>query len=219
MNIKISGIAAGIAFVFSLLIGLVSGAGIFALIRAFVFAVIFFAMSGGAYWLIYQFLPELFETPENSDAVPPAGSAVDISLEEEPEALLQGLEPEENEAETEAEHSEPSLQEDLSGLDQTDDSGYTNEGATNESPAHSAPESEAAEPADDPGPVDELPDLDSLSAAFSPGGGKKGGGELSEFTISSDSSIGGKSARSNKAGSLADDFSTHDMASAIQTIL
>jgi hypothetical protein len=211
MNIKISGIAAGIAFAFSLLIGLVSGAGISALIRAFVFAVIFFAMSGGAYWLIYRFLPELFEAPEHSDKVPPAGSTVDISLEEESETLLQGLEPEENE--TEAEHSEPSLQEDPSGLDQTDDNGYTNEGAMNESPAHSAPESEAAEPAD------ELPDLDSLSAAFSPGGGKKSGGELSEFTISSDSSIGGKSAGSNKAGSLADDFSTHDMASAIQTIL
>jgi hypothetical protein len=213
MNIKISGIAAGIAFGFSLLIGLASGTGIFALIRAFIFAAIFFAISGGAYWLVFRFLPELFEPPENIVDTPQTGSMVDISLEEEPGAAFQGLES--GEIAPGGELSEESAAENLSGLDQKDNIEYTNEEAMNEIPAYSGSESK-----DTPeilGLAEELPDLDSLSAAFSPDGSKKNGGELSEFTISSDSSIEGKPA--DKAGSMADDFSTHDMASAIQTIL
>jgi hypothetical protein len=213
MNIKISGIAAGIAFVFSLLIGLASGTGIFALIRALIFAVVFFAISGGAYWLIFQFLPELFEPLENTDDTPQTGSMVDISLEEEPGAVFQGLES--GEITSDGEQSGESAAENLSGLDQKDNIEYTNEEAMNESPAYSGSESEEAP--ETLGLAEELPDLDSLSAAFSPGGDRKNDGELSEFTISPDSSIKGKPA--DKAGSLADDFSTDDMASAIQTIL
>jgi hypothetical protein len=214
MNVKISGIAAGIAFVFSLLIGLISGSGIFALIRALIFAVIFFAISGGAYWLISRFLPELFDPLETTADTPQAGSMVDISLEEEPDAVFQGLESGEDAGE--AEHFEGPASENLSGLDQKDNNEYTSEGAMNESPAYSGPES-GAEASDTLGLGEELPDLDSLSAAFSPGGNKKNNGELSEFTIAPDSSIDGRPP--DKADSLTDDFSTNDMASAIQTIL
>jgi hypothetical protein len=79
INIKISGVSAGIALVLSFFIGLISGASIFiVLLRAVIFAIVFFALSSAAYIGIMRFIPDMFgQTPEQ---VP--GSHVDISVEE-----------------------------------------------------------------------------------------------------------------------------------------
>ncbi|MDR2630238.1 MAG: hypothetical protein LBC60_04880 [Spirochaetaceae bacterium] len=209
MNFKLSGIAAGIAFVLSLLIGLISGAGILALVRAFILGAIFFILSAGVYRLILHFLPELLESPQDEEDVLPSGSMVDISLEAEP-----GEEPADTGEHTPEGSSGISSFENPSGLDQKENIEYTNQGGMDKNPPIRGEESAPSPDSVDLG--DELPDLESLSAAFSPGG--RGSNEdLSEFIISSDDSTGRKSG--DKSDDLNSDFSTHDMASAIQTIL
>jgi hypothetical protein len=85
-NIKISGIAAAVAFVLSLLLGLVSGGSfVMVLIRALIFGAVFFALLAGAQLLIGQFLPELFNietAPTVAPARPAPGSVVDISVDD-----------------------------------------------------------------------------------------------------------------------------------------
>ena len=59
-NIKVSGVSAVLAFIFSFFIGLVSGAAMPLLImRPIVFALVFFAIAGIVYYLVSRFLPEL----------------------------------------------------------------------------------------------------------------------------------------------------------------
>ena len=80
-NFKISGIAAGAAFILSFIIGLFSGTGILVLLlRAFIFAVIFFVLSFLVFWLLAQFMPELLGASEDELGFPSSGSRVDISL-------------------------------------------------------------------------------------------------------------------------------------------
>ena len=81
-NFKISGIAAGTAFVLSLVIGLFSGSGfLIPLLRALIFAIIFFALSCLIFWLLAQFLPDLLSSPEDDLGFPVSGSRVDISVD------------------------------------------------------------------------------------------------------------------------------------------
>ena len=81
-DFKISGIAAGAAFIFSLIIGFFSGIGMFYLfIRALIFAAVFFGLSCLIYWLITQFLPELLSGPKDDLSLGAPGSRVDISLD------------------------------------------------------------------------------------------------------------------------------------------
>ncbi|MDR2069191.1 MAG: hypothetical protein LBP71_04915 [Spirochaetaceae bacterium] len=215
MNFKLSGIAAGIAFVFSLFIGLISGAGILAIARAFVFAAVFFLLSGGGYWLILRFLPELLTGPENDDEdKEQTGSVVDISLEDNSEDEIPNADVGEYTSGT----AEASTFENPSGLDQKDNIEYTNEGNMDENPSTPTPGAELVLPVDSSGLAEELPDLESLSAVFSPGGNRQDDEELSEFIISPDSLAEKKTAGSS-SDVLDGDFSTHDMASAIQTIL
>ncbi|MDR2702163.1 MAG: hypothetical protein LBB72_07010 [Spirochaetaceae bacterium] len=92
INFKVSGIAAGAAFVFSLIIGLISGAAFSAmLLRAFVFALVFFALSGVGFWLVSRYLPELLNGAEAGGSgggdmddydISVPGSRVDISVGE-----------------------------------------------------------------------------------------------------------------------------------------
>lgn len=218
MNLKISGIITGIAFVLSLLIGLIRGVGIFALVRALIFAAVFFVISGGAYWLILRFLPELFDNPGDDDAaMPQAGSLVDISLGDDSGEDLAEANAGEYVSEGEAAPSGISLSEDPSGLDQTDNISYTNDGMMDENPEVQKDGAEPALPADTPDLSDELPDLESLSPVFSSGGERRGE-ELSEFMISADG-LNGKNPRGNKPSGLNNEFNAQDMASAIQTIL
>ena len=81
-NFKISGIAAGTAFVLSLVIGLFSGSGFLVpLLRALIFAIIFFALSCLIFWLLAQFIPDLLSSPEDDLGFPASGSQVDISVD------------------------------------------------------------------------------------------------------------------------------------------
>jgi hypothetical protein len=218
VNFKISGSAAGIAFVLSLLIGLISGAGIFALVRALVLAAAFFVIFGGIYWLIRHFLPELLEMSDTGDAIPPAGSLVDISLGGDMEETMPEADVGEYISTEEKEPSEISALEDPTGLDQTDTIGYTNEGGMDKNPVVQENGAEPALSVDTQELMNELPDLESLSSAFSAGGERKGG-NLSEFMIDSDGLTGGKLGGSGKPSGLNSEFNTQDMASAIQTIL
>ncbi|MDR2758460.1 MAG: hypothetical protein LBB78_03680 [Spirochaetaceae bacterium] len=218
MNFKISGIAAGIAFISSLVIGLISGAGILALVRAFIFAAVFFLLSGGVYWLIIRFLPELLTDPENNEDKHLSGSVVDISLEEDSGYEMPKADVEEYTEEGDEESSEISTFENPSGLDQKDNIEYTNEKGMDKDPSDPTPGTDMGLSVDTSGLTDELPDLESLSAAFSPGGNRQDNEELSEFIISPDS-FPEKKSGGNKSNGLDNDFSMNDMASAIQTIL
>jgi hypothetical protein len=84
-NFKISGIAAGAAFVISIVVGLFSGAGILVLLlRAFLFGVVFFALSCLIFWLLAQYIPELLGGSDDDLGFPVSGSRVDISLGDGP---------------------------------------------------------------------------------------------------------------------------------------
>jgi hypothetical protein len=249
INIKLSALVSGAAFMLSLMIGLLSGAGIVALVRALILGAAFFLVTGGAYWLIVKFLPELL-SPFPEDQVVEAGAApgtqVDISLgEEEPEPVFgdAALSPE-----------------DGAGIDQIDTIGYTDEGEVDEEPpvqeaaagepaglpAHEGPSGEGLSGEKSPGPVsygkpavpedpadpgaaaqgaaaqdlfdlvDELPDMDTLASAFASSSDSDAGeaDRVLPLDISQrkgEPRVGG--------GKLDHDYSTQDMASAIQTIL
>ena len=82
-NFKLSGIIAGAAFIFSLVIGLVSGVRIpIVFLRAFIFAVIFFGLTCLVYWLVSQFVPEMLSEPDDILDIPAPGSRVDITVED-----------------------------------------------------------------------------------------------------------------------------------------
>ncbi|MDR1059103.1 MAG: hypothetical protein LBL43_06105 [Treponema sp.] len=83
-DLRISGIAAGAAFILSFLLGLIHKAGLpWLLLRPLIFAVLFFLISAAVYQLVSRFLPELLEgggeTPDYGDESPEVpGSRVNI---------------------------------------------------------------------------------------------------------------------------------------------
>jgi hypothetical protein len=79
MHVKTSGIIAGGAFLLSFLVGLIGGAGFpMILVRALVFAMLFFVLSGIIHLVMERFL---IDVPVAIDGdVQPAGSYVDISV-------------------------------------------------------------------------------------------------------------------------------------------
>jgi hypothetical protein len=191
-------IAGGIAFILSLLIGFVSGAGLLiALIRALAFAVVFALFAGGAYWAIGQFLPELLSS-DSEEEIP--GSRVNISVDgDDTEGYGGALDP-----------NSDSFGENVLGLDQNGEEGYTSKEETGEKPPAGASVSIAvptAADADGSGEVDTLPDLDVMAEAFIP-------------PIEEDQSQGiSRPPSGNKPEKLDGDFKAKEMASAIQTIL
>jgi hypothetical protein len=271
INVKLSALVSGGAFMLSLIIGLLSGAGIAALVRALILGAAFFLVTGGAYWLIVKFLPELLSPlPEDqaTEAGAPPGAQVDISLgEEEPEPVF----------------GEGAIfpEDDTSGMDQIDTIGYTQGGEVDggpsvqqetlaeqpadvpmpEGPSTKDPSGESLPGARSPGPVsygkpavpedpsdrglfdrgpadlgqagrgaadqgsadqdlfdlvDELPDMDTLASAFTSSNGSEPGDAdrvlpLDIAQRKGEPRVGG--------GKLDHDYSTHDMAAAIQTIL
>jgi hypothetical protein len=111
-NPKISGIAAGIGFLLSSLLGIITGASFpLLVIRALIFAVVFFGLVSAGYWAIDRFLPELMGS---SGEAPALGARVDISVGDE---FL------ENPGETGENIDLPG-----NTLDQDDEDGYTRKG-------------------------------------------------------------------------------------------
>jgi hypothetical protein len=213
-NPKISGIAAGMGFILSFLLGLITGASFpLVLIRALIFAALFFALSGIGHWVIEKYLPELLDTVRDRGEVPTLGAQVDISVGDgdiNPSLDISLNDFMENPDESGGD-----------ALDQNDEDSYTGLGDLDETPnlLESAVEG-----------VDILPDLDLMSGAFGPG--SVAAGEDGE----SAASTGGTSGGLASTGSLFDveskvgpekkgiegEFAgknAEEMASAIQTIL
>jgi hypothetical protein len=218
-NPKLSGIFAGAGFILSFLVGLVAGAQFpLLLIRAFLFAAVFFALASAGYGAIQMYLPELLD--RDSAEAPLLGGQVDISVgDEDGDAGSISLE---------SGGSGDDLNDFLENpgnsggdtLDQGSEAGYTEEGVVEEIQAPSRP----ALPGDlglspgDEDSVDMLPDLDAMSGAFSAESGS--GGEAARTGSPASSFDGaGSSAFKLKTPGLDEDFDVKKMASAVQTIL
>jgi hypothetical protein len=210
-NPKISGIFAGAGFLLSFLVGLLAGVGFpLVLIRALIFAGIFFALSGAGYGAIQLCLPDLFD--KSPGEAPILGAQVDISVGEEEGAgdisLASG-----NDLREFLENPGNSSGE---TLDQAGEDVYTEEGLAEELQKPSKPAlPEGLGVIEDAGSVDTLPDLDSISGAFNAGSIPVGGSGSAGLSPASSFDGGGQ----NKAVELDKNFSVKEMASAIQTIL
>jgi hypothetical protein len=224
-NPKVSGIAAGIGFIFSFLLGIITGAGLpLLLIRAVIFAALFFILASLVYGAISTYLPELLD---NSEELPGLGAQVDISIGDdgaqdsgialETGGLGDGL-GEFTENPGDSGENRDSLPENT--LDQNSEDGYTEKRSLEDAPRplQVALPTELNFSADGVDSVDILPDLDSMSGAFSAGSVSIGGGGESAMGAP----LGGGDYQGKtlpgKAG-LGGDFNVHEMASAIQTIL
>jgi hypothetical protein len=122
MHLKTSGVIAAAVFMLSFILGLIGRANFpMILIRALVFAGLFFALVEAIYLLVARFLPDLVAGESGPDAS--SGQRVDISLDdEEPFPASAADLPEDNGDEANQQNVEPS---DEKTLDQSAESGYT----------------------------------------------------------------------------------------------
>ncbi len=219
-------IASAVAFTLSLLIGIVSGAGfLIVLIRAVIFAVVFFGLVFLASYLVRSFMPELMPGAEGADsdqdqdsdgttmdrAGLAPGAQVDVSVGDDEDDLTPFLDA----------ADQVNDKADGAGMDHQGEDDYTGKGLVgsgrhNEagSAGNVASGGTTAEvPAKPPeliGDVDALPALDTFADSFvSPIGVEEGEG-------SKRSSSGSSSSAGSGAGG---DFKAKEMAMAIQTIL
>jgi hypothetical protein len=240
-NLKLSVIAAGAAFVLSLIIGFISRAAFFhILLRALASGGLFFFLSAFAYWVISQFVPELLDLGEDDASpggLPLPGSNVDItvdSAEDEDTDMLPPLDQQYTGAQAAPETAQDGVPELFSpapppgqssantganqALDLGDQDGYTNGGVSVNAGAPGAkPEGTLA--AAIPGTadmVDTLPDLELLSTAFAPSEEEEAGEEA--FIPTDIGGISG-SPQGKKSSAGQGDFNVKEMAQAIQTIL
>ncbi|MDR0998787.1 MAG: hypothetical protein LBL70_06940 [Treponema sp.] len=217
-NPKISGIFAGAGFVLSFLVGLLSGARFpLLLIRACIFAAVFFALSGAFYAAIQRYLPELL--PGDSRDIPSLGGQVDISVGGDEDAV-DGISLESgNPGGDLDEFSEKGGDSGGDTLDQIDEAVYTGEGYVeeNQEPPKPALPGELNFSSGEAETVDMLPDLDAMSGAFN--SGTLGDRETAADSPASSLGAPGSPARASNKKGLDEDFNVQEMASAIQTIL
>jgi hypothetical protein len=234
-NFKVSGIAGGTALALSLLVGLISGAGFFAVIaRAFAFGAVFFILFCLIFWVLGQFVPELLSGSGDDFDTP--GSRVNISLDGGP---LEGAFPTgggdevDDIAGNNRSHAPPfqasGRDAKLPGMDQDGQSGYntvrddvdgTNSAhefsvsggnvKTGVSPADSGFESGNINVSNE----GLVPDFDVLSGSFVSSGSEK---EPESFDIPSEPKRP-PSTRSGKDSGMGD-FDPKELAKAIQTVL
>jgi hypothetical protein len=219
-NPKISGICAGAGFVLSFLVGLFSGSLFpLLLIRALIFAAIFFALASAAYGALQLYLPELFS--ENSGDISSLGAQVDISVGDDEDGS--------GEISLESESMGGDLNEflenpgdsDADTLDQTREDIYTGEGRMEEILSEPALPGEINFSSGEIDSVDMLPDLDSMSGALNSGPAPVRGGGDASGTGSAAGSFSGGGASDGQANKkrLDEDFNVQEMASAIRTII
>jgi hypothetical protein len=169
-----------------------------ALIRAFVFGVLFFVMGSGIRLLISRFLPELLDDTVGLEDGGDLGSQVDILVEDDDPGAQAG-----------ADGGNPAL-------DQSDEDGYTKdeEGGGDSS---GAAQRSAARPEEDSGAVDALPGLENMETAFLPPANEEGeeGGRREEPPVRVNPSRN----TATRSQGVGDDFDAKEMAQAIQTIL
>jgi hypothetical protein len=233
-DVKISSIAAGVAFIVSFLLGLLSGASFPALIiRPLVFAVLFFIIAGVIYFLVTHFLPELLEEGGNEAAGPDdvlnSGSRINIT-EEEPSGPSIYAAP--------ADDSEDNLgdisnlfgkgraakapETDFAGLDQHSEDGYTGSGVVSADIYNDSDSAESKSAIPKPAAasgagesVDVLPDLDSMAKAFLPDSGEDGA-DTTEYSTS-DGPL--KRPSGGRGQKMEGDFNPKELAAGIRTIL
>jgi len=208
INFRVSGIAAGIAFVLSLLIGILSGAGFpYLLLRALVFACVFFALSGLGFWAVSRFLPELLsESGGGTDVgddfdISVPGSRVDISVG----SSVEGAFPEDASDAVDDIAGRPSTvkKQPISPLDQNEDSGYTEERGFDSLAASEFSQDVSTEA---------LPDMGSLS--------EDSDDDEEDLGMDSFDPPPEQARRSSsKKPAIAGDFDAKDLARAIQTVL
>ncbi|MDR2144413.1 MAG: hypothetical protein LBP29_08595 [Treponema sp.] len=226
-NFKISGIAAGAAFVVSLLLGLVSGSGFPALFfRALGFGGFFFLLFCVVFWLVGQFVPELLSGSDDLFDAP--GSRVNISVGSGP---IEGAFPSEDTDEVDSidgktarvfpgqlpvqadENADSSVSADKA-LDQNDEEGYNKKGFV------SAEEASGKGKGRNLGEADLIPEFDTLSEAFLPDSGPEFSGQESPDTAVFDIPEQKKaSSRVSQNQGFAGDFNPKELAQAIRTVL
>ena len=239
-DLRISGIIAGVAFVLSLAIGLISKSSLPMLVlRPVIFAALFFIISALVRIMISRFLPELLNEGGMENEAPRPGSRINItegdgynqdispdfsSISSKPSIV--GARPDDSEDELgnisdligkSALNKGDSLQ---TGMDQTSQDGYTEDdvfGAfPEEAPLRSGSFAEgSAETTGIPSSVDVLPDLDSMAGAFIPSSGSENP-DNTEYSISTPAL---KPSSSKKAPSWAGDFNAKEMAAGLRTVL
>jgi hypothetical protein len=235
-NVRISAIAAGIAFVVSFLLGLLSGASLpFLIIRPLIFGVLFFVIAAVVYFLVSHFLPELLdesgpEPLEMDDALSP-GSKINITEEEPAGAGAVAYAAPEDDSEDNlgdisdllgGRRAAKPLEADSPGLDHYDKDGYTRSGAipAGVSGGGNSTGSRGVTPkpvmASDSGDlVDLLPDLDSMAKAFLPNSGEEGM-DTTEYSTS-DGPL--KRPAGGRGRKMDGDFNPKELAAGIRTIL
>ncbi|MDR1445666.1 MAG: hypothetical protein LBI90_02095 [Treponema sp.] len=227
VNIRNCAIAAIIGFTLSLLVGLVSGAGLFVvLFRALIFAIVFFVLSAAIQFLVGNYVPEILEgddfdrdEPIGDNQAP--GSRVNMTVGDDEGAVP-------NMYRDKGEGDEPGdIGNLVRGVDQNAKGDYTIEEAVFHEAEAPEPRVTAARressfsPQDDFVPVveavDVLPDLDSMAGSFLSSDGKEaaeGAVDGAPASISTPKrSSGGKSVN------LGGDFNPKELAQAIRTKL
>ncbi|MDR1506075.1 MAG: hypothetical protein LBI67_03135 [Treponema sp.] len=224
-----SGGVAAAAFILSLLLGILSGAGFVSLFfRAAGFGVLFFILSCLVFWLLGQFIPELLSGPDDLFDAP--GSRVNISVGSGPP---EGAFPSGNVDAVDSidgfvtrlpgqgpgEPDENGLSAVPSGeaLDQDDEDGYNGAGpftaSVSDGGTLARPLPAGAKAAADSGEVDLMPDFNTLSEAFLPDSGSP---ETVVFDVPEPKKPAlGASADRNFKG----DFDPKELAQAIKTVL
>jgi len=224
INFRVSGIAAGAAFVLSLVLGLVSGTAFsVSLLRAFVFALVFFALSGLGFWLISRYLPELLNDAEADGGggdmddydISVPGSRVNIS---EGEIPIEGAFPEDDASDAvddiAGSPSTPSSREsslsqaEISPLDQEKKTGYNQGRDITDDIGSLVDQGDFAE-----GKAEALPDMGSIGEGFVEG---EGGQSMEEDDFAPPEE---PLRNSSKKPTMADDFNPRELAKAIQTVL
>jgi hypothetical protein len=236
-DFKISGIAAGLAFILSFLVGMVSGASFPALlVRPLIFGVLAFLVASLVYLVISRFLPELMDqggwdeaSGEDQDLNP--GSRVNITENEPSARMFLGAQADDSEdglgdISSLAGAGEGSAMQ-AAGMDLQSKDGYTKEGDSGipaaarreDIPAgngRAAVMPEMAPVSDNLGSMDILPDLDSMAGAFLSGSGE----EAEDTTEYSTSAAPAKRpSTSAKGQKMEGDFNPKELAAGIRTIL
>ena len=221
-NIKHSIIVAGIAFIISLLLGILSGASFPSLItRPLIFTFIFFVLSIIIPSLINQFLPELLEIQREPPDVALPGSNIDIKEDNAavPDQLYARLDESSQDFENIKDISRAVSSAGSAGtagnstvesggnggLDQSGQNEYTKQGNG------LAQESE--------GGISGLADLDSLSGAFIASSEDKAAVTQEEIESFSTSDSSARSSAGNKPQAIEGDFNPKELAAGIRTIL
>jgi hypothetical protein len=228
VNIRNCAIAAITAFILSLLVGLIFGAGLFVvLFRAVIFAIVFFVLGAAIQFLVGNYVPEILEG-DDFDADEPigdnqaVGSRVNMTIGDD-EAAVPKMYRDEGEGDEVG-----NIGDLVGGIDQNTKDDYTvkeavfHEAETPESRFTVNRQEPSFSPADDDfapaaEAVDVLPDLDSMAGSFLSSDGK----EMPESVAGSAPASVSASKRSSggKSVNLGGDFNPKELAQAIRTKL